>query len=81
ATAREGSEWSSGIPYGEKIIRPGRPVFNTNGRKMTDDETLVFLTRKANIGTPYDTFLPHSGIWVKLRAPTGTVGRDLSVAQ
>lgn len=72
ATAREGSEWSSEIPYGEKIIRPGRPVFNTNGRKMTDDETLVFLTRKANIGTPYDTFLPHSGIWVKLRAPTGT---------
>ncbi|MFO5759999.1 hypothetical protein ACLBQR_32080, partial [Klebsiella pneumoniae] len=57
ATAREGSEWSSEIPYGEKIIRPGRPVFNTNGRKMTDDETLVFLTRKDCMRSRYYTCL------------------------
>lgn len=72
ATEREGSVWTNTLKYGDHSLRGGQPKLQLPNRKLTNDETLLFLSHKANIGAPYDVFLPRSGIWVKIRTPTLT---------
>ncbi|AEH03498.1 hypothetical protein AVT69_gp073 [Pseudomonas phage PhiPA3] len=75
ATERTGSEWRQGVlPVGGEQgqeLRSGRPSQKLNkDRRASKEEMLAYLARKSGNGGFYDTFLPHSGIWLRLRAPT-----------
>lgn len=73
ALYRPESVWRDGIgnPAAEKHpLRPGRPQqkFDKN-RRQSKEDTLAYLSYRSGQGGTYETFLPHSGIWVRLRRP------------
>lgn len=73
ALSRDGSHWRDGItlPGQDKLIRPGRPQqkYDKNRRNSKED-ALAYLSYRSNMGGTYETFLPESGIWVRLRRPS-----------
>ncbi|ABY62967.1 hypothetical protein ST201phi2-1p136 [Pseudomonas phage 201phi2-1] len=73
ATERPESHWRDGIsiPGHQQLVRPGRPqqVYDKS-KKNSKESALAFLSWKAGLGGNYEAFLPHSGIWVRLRRPS-----------
>lgn len=73
ATERPESHWRDGIsiPGHDRLVRPGRPAQHYDKTKRNSKEAaLAFLSYKAGLGGNYEAFLPHSGIWVRLRRPS-----------
>ncbi|BEG72718.1 hypothetical protein RVBP21_3460 [Pseudomonas phage BRkr] len=74
-TEREGSVWQQGITGHDNgnLIRPGRPSQKIDRNKRhSKEELLAYLSKKSGLGATYETFMPRSGIWLRLRAPTLT---------
>jgi hypothetical protein len=73
ALSRGESHWRDGIstPSSDKLLRPGRPAqkYDRNKRHSKED-ALAYLSYRSGMGGTYETFLPHSGIWVRLRRPS-----------
>lgn len=73
ALSRGESHWRDGIsiPGFDKLIRPGRPAqkYDRNKRNSKED-ALAYLSYRSGMGGTYETFLPHAGIWVRLRRPS-----------
>lgn len=73
AMSRAESHWRDGIshPGQQQLIRPGRPrqKYDRNKRHSKED-ALAYLSYRSGMGGTYETFLPHSGIWVRLRRPS-----------
>lgn len=72
ALYREGSHWRDGVAIQgvERLIRPGRPAQKYDKTKRHSKEaTLAYLSYRSGMGGTYEAFLPHSGIWVRLRRP------------
>lgn len=72
ALSRDSSHWRDGIgqPGFEKLIRPGRPQQKYDKTKRNSKEdALAYLSYRSGMGGTYETYLPHSGIWVRLRRP------------
>lgn len=73
ATERGESHWRDGIsvPGQERLVRPGRPAqAYDRSKKNSKEAALAYLSYKAGLGGNYEAFLPHSGIWVRLRRPS-----------
>ena len=73
ALHREGSHWRDGMgnPAGHKLTRPGRPEQTyEKGKRQSKEAALAYLSYRSGMGGTYETFLPHSGIWVRLRRPS-----------
>ena len=73
ATERADSKWRDGIsiPGQERLLRPGRPSQAYDRSKRNSKEAaLAYLSYKAGLGGNYEAFLPHCGIWVRLRRPS-----------
>lgn len=73
ATERPESHWRDGVTLtgAPKLMRPGRPQQRFDRNKRNSKEAaLAYLNYKAGLGGNYETFLPHSGIWVRLRRPS-----------
>ena len=72
ATEREGSEWRDGVDVGNaRLERIGAPKqVKDVTRKTSKENQLAYLKHRSGQGGTYETFLPRSGIWVRLRQPT-----------
>lgn len=73
AMSRPDSHWRDGIslPGFDQLIRPGRPAQKYDkSKRNSKEDALAFLSYKAGMGGTYEAFLPHSGIWVRLRRPS-----------
>lgn len=73
ALYREGSFWRDGcsVPNHPKLVRPGRPAQKyEKGKRQSKEAALAYLSYRSGMGGTYETFLPHSGIWVRLRRPS-----------
>lgn len=73
ALYREGSFWRDGasVPNNSMLVRPGRPAQKYDKTKRQSKEAaLAYLSYRSGMGGTYETFLPHSGIWVRLRRPS-----------
>lgn len=72
ALEREGSYWRDGIDMGNpRLERIGPPnQAKDNGRKVSKENQLAYLKARSGQGGTYETFLPRSGLWVRLRQPT-----------
>lgn len=73
ATERPESMWRDGITIDgqSRLLRPGRPAQAYDKTKKNSKESaLAFLSYRAGMGGNYETFLPHSGIWVRMRRPS-----------
>lgn len=73
AVEREGSYWRDGIAIEgqERLVRPGPPAQkNDRTRKTTKENQLAYLNARSGQGGTYESFLPRSGLWVRMRQPT-----------
>lgn len=73
ALQRENSLWRDGvaIPSSDRLARPGQPRQNYDkSKRQTKEATLAYLSYRSGMGGTYETFLPHSGIWLRLRRPS-----------
>lgn len=73
ATEREESIWLQGVKKvdDDSLIRAGRPAQKIDRTKrQSKEELLAYLTKKSGNGSVYETFLPHSGVWLRLRSPS-----------
>lgn len=73
ALYREGSFWRDGcsVPNNQKLVRPGRPSqIYEKGKRQSKESALAYLSYRSGMGGTYETFLPHSGIWIRLRRPS-----------
>lgn len=73
AFEREGSYWRDGIedPAQAKLTRPGPPKqANDRSRKTSKENQLAYLNSRSGQGGTYESFLPRSGLWVRMRQPT-----------
>lgn len=72
ATERPESMWRDGItmPGQPRLLRPGRPEqAYDKSKKNSKESALAYLSYRSGMGGNYETFLPHSGIWLRLRRP------------
>ncbi len=78
ALSRAGSRWTDGVAPiegwehgGPKLVRAGRPAQKyARGQRQSKEAALAYLSYRSGMGGTYETFLPHSGIWVRLRRPS-----------
>lgn len=73
ATERKDTMWRDGVAIEgqNRLLRPGRPAQAYDKTKKNSKESaLAYLSWKAGMGGNYETFLPHSGIWIRLRRPS-----------
>lgn len=73
ALYRTESHWRDGvsIPGVDKLIRPGRPAQKFDkAKRHSKEDALAYLSYRSGMGGTYETFLPHSGIWIRLRRPS-----------
>lgn len=72
ALERAGSYWQDGIDVGnERLERPGAPQqVNDRSRKVSKEAQLAYLNSRSGQGGSFETFLPRSGIWLRMRQPT-----------
>lgn len=73
ALSRPDSHWRDGItiPGMEKLLRPGRPHQRYDkSKRHSKEDALAYLSYRSGKGGTYETFLPHAGIWVRLRRPS-----------
>lgn len=70
---RPESHWRDGIdiPGTNKLLRPGRPQQKYDkSKRHSKEDAMAYLSYRSGMGGTYETFLPHSGIWVRLRRPS-----------
>lgn len=78
ALKRAGSRWVDGVAPvadwdkgGPKLVRSGRPAQKYDrSKRQSKEAALAYLSYRSGMGGTYETFLPHSGIWVRLRRPS-----------
>lgn len=69
AVDRDGAFWEQVLESEGMQIRPGSPKQNMP-KGTNQDEVIAYMTRKAGLGTVFDVPLYHSGIWLRLKAPS-----------
>lgn len=73
AVEREGSLWQDGVEVeGQaRLVRPGAPKpINDKSRKTTKENQLAYLNYRSGNGGTFESFLPRSGLWVRMRQPS-----------
>ena len=73
------ANWSNVLRKGDQEIKTGSPKFAINGGKASGELAIQRARRGAKLGTTVTFYLPHSGFWLTLRAPTSTDELDFNV--
>jgi hypothetical protein len=67
---RESSFWRQSVQHNNEEISAARPVFSNKGGKLSGDSALLRVRAAAGLGTIVNVPLWHTGIWLKVKAPS-----------
>lgn len=67
---RDASFWRQSVQHNNEEISAARPVFSNKNGKLSGDSALLRVRAAAGLGTIVNVPLWHTGIWLKLKAPS-----------
>jgi hypothetical protein len=67
---RDNSFWRQSVAHNNEEISAARPVFSNKTGKLSGDAALLRVRAAAGLGTIVNVPLWHTGIWLKIKAPS-----------
>lgn len=67
---RDQSFWRQSVGHNNEEITAGRPIFSNKSGKLSGDAALLRVRAAAGLGTIVNVPLWHTGIWLKVKAPS-----------
>lgn len=67
---RDGSHWRQAVEHNGDEIMAARPKIGSKGSKLSGESAVLRVRAAAELGTIVNVPLWHTGIWIKLKAPS-----------
>lgn len=67
---RDNSHWLQGVEHNGELLSVSKPRFSKETGKLSGNAALLRIRAAAGLGTVVNVPLWHTGIWIKLKAPS-----------